>query len=582
MVRKQFVWGNAHPFFGRTERSLDRAWFFGLLIAALVLYLTDLGGLPLRDWDEGIVAQVAREIWRAPAGTQTWLHPTLAGEPYLNKPPLMHWLVAVAYAIGGVNEWTTRLPGAILTAFSVPLLYSIGRELFARRSAAVFSALVYLTLLPVVRHGRLAMLDGAIVGFFLLMLICLLRARRDLRWGLGVGIGFGLMCLTKGILGVLLAAIACLFILWDTPRLLTSFYLWLGFFLGIVPVLLWYGAQWLHYSQGLVDNLQAQSLNRIWQSVDGHRGPPWYYLLEILKYSLPWLIFLPQGLRLVWENRNLSWAKLVLLWAGGYLVVISLMGTKLPWYVFPIYPALALVVGIQLAEMWHATFPTVAPVEDKTQPRYWLAVLAMLAIVTGAGSLYFGFLSQPPEPDLQFILMAIALTMTASTILAMRRDFQFLSVLCWGCYVTLLLFVSSEHWVWELAEAYPVKPVAALIQHHTPADRVIYTSYPFHRPSLNFYSDRSVIPASPAALQQQWQMAEPYLLVDVDGLAGLQLSQVKTIGIAEKMALITRNSNSKQLPFSDTPTAEQPISLPEPPSYSESSVAGLALKGTPF
>lgn len=577
-MRKNFVWGKSDALSWRTERTIDRAWFLGLLIAALVLYLIDLGGLPLRDWDEGIVAQVAREIWLAPAGSQAWLHPTLEGQPYLNKPPLMHWLVAGAYTIGGVNEWTTRLPGAILTAFSVPLLYSIGREIFARRSAAVFSALVYLTFLPVVRHGRLAMLDGAIVCFFLLMFICLLRARRDLRWGLGVGIGFGLMCMTKGILGVLLAAIACLFLLWDTPRLLASLYLWMGFFLGTAPVLLWYGAQWLHYSQGLVANLQDQSFSRIWQPVDGHSGPPWYYLLEILKYGLPWLIFLPQGFRLAWENRNLSWAKLVLLWSGGYFVVISLMGTKLPWYIFPIYPALALVVGIQLAEMWHATFPSAAPV-DKAQPRYWLAVLVIVAIVAWAGSLYFGFLSQPTEPDLQLILIAVGLTMTVTAVLAYWRDFQFLPVLLWGCYVTLMLFVNSNHWVWELAEAYPVKPVAALIEQNTPADSVIYTSYPFHRPSLNFYSDRSVIPASSVALQQQWQTAEPYLLVNLDGLPGLQLSQIKTIGVAEGMALITRSSNSKLLPFSDMPAAKQPANEL---SYSESSVVGLTGDGAPF
>ena len=137
-----------------------------------------------------------------------------------------------------------RLAPAMLTAISVPLLYAIGRELFLQRLSAIFSALAYLTLLPVVRHGRLAMLDGAVLCFLLMMVLCVLRSRRNLRYALGAGIGFGLICLTKGVLlGLLLGAIAFFFLLWDTPRLLTSRYLWTGFAIGIFPVIAWYTAQ---------------------------------------------------------------------------------------------------------------------------------------------------------------------------------------------------------------------------------------------------------------------------------------------------------------------------------------------------
>jgi len=69
----------------------------------------------------------------------------------------------------------------------------------------------------------------------------------------------------------------------------------------------------------------------------------------------------------------------------------------------------------------------------------------------------------------------------------------------------LLLLVTSRHWVWELAEAHPVKPVAAMIQNGTPVGEKVYTSYPYGRPSLNFYSDRQVIPAATSELQHHWQ-----------------------------------------------------------------------------
>ncbi|MEO0015150.1 MAG: hypothetical protein RLZZ535_3539, partial [Cyanobacteriota bacterium] len=177
----------------------ESLWVICLLLAAVILYTSGLGNLPLRDWDEGIVAGVARNIWRAEPGSQTWLYPTINyGEPYWNKPPLIHWFIALSYRLFGISEWSTRLVPALLSACSVPLVYLIARELFPHLSTAIFSAFVYLTLLPIARHSRLAMLDGAIACWFCLAVWCLLRGRKRNSWLLGTGIALGLICLTKG------------------------------------------------------------------------------------------------------------------------------------------------------------------------------------------------------------------------------------------------------------------------------------------------------------------------------------------------------------------------------------------------
>lgn len=531
MYRKLFQLHQSKSPTYRTEILLDRLWIIGLLIAALTLYLANLGGLPLRDWDEGIVAQVAREIHNASPGSLRWLYPTLAGEAYINKPPLVHILIASTYVIGGtINEWTTRLPGAILTAFSVPILYSIGREIFPRRLWAIFSALVYLTLLPVVRHGRLAMLDGAILCFFLFTIWCLLRCRRDLRYCLGVGIGLGLIALTKGFLSLLLGTIALAFIAWDTPRLLTSIYFWTGIIIGSLPATFWYAAQLLHPNPAYVEmflnqGILNQSLKRIWDRVDNHAGPPWYYILEILKYNWPWLIFLPNGLILAWENRNLSWAKLILVWGGLYLFVISIMTTKLPWYVMPIYPALALLIGAQLAELWN--WP-----RSKPFPRSWFIVSSILVIASWVGSIYFAIFTPQLETDLALTLTAIALTMTIAIVLMFKRDLQFIIILFWGSYLTIFLLMNSDNWVWELNEQYPVKPVAQMIQKSSvPPQQKIYTSYPNFRPSLNFYSERQIIPTNKETLEQIWQeQTSPYFLLRPSFPKEINLELVKIIG----------------------------------------------------
>jgi hypothetical protein len=128
-----------------------------------------------------------------------------------------------------------------------------------------------------------------------------------------------------------------------------------------------------------------------------------------------------------------------------------------------------------------------------------------------------------------------------SAVLVSRQDPEFLAVLTWGTFVTLLLLMLSPHWIWELAETYPVKPVAALINKHTPTEAKVFTSYPNHRPSLDFYSDRPVQPASLQKLRQLWQRPkQPYLLLDADTLKSLDLDRSQTLGSTEGWTLVTR------------------------------------------
>lgn len=535
------------------DNFTDKLWMWAFLLAAVLIFGLNLGGVALRDWDEGIVAQVSREIW---GGKLNWLYPTIDSIPYLNKPPLVHWLIGLCFAVGGVSEWTARLIPAMLTAASVPLLYAIGRELFPRRSIAIFSALVYLTLMPVVRHGRLAMLDGAVLCFLVGGMWCLLRSRRDLRYALGAGIGFGLICLTKGVmLGLLLGAIGCLFLVWDTPRLLTSGYLWGGLAIGTLPVGGWYFAQWVHYGQDFINiNLISESFRRISEPVSNHKGPPWYYLLEILESAWPWQLFYLQGLRLTWENRNFPGPKLVLVWTGVYLLAISVMNTKLPWYVLPVYPAFALAVGSYLAEVWEQMWLPEEREKEPAEERFDAisllphpAVLGVLAIVAVVGCIYFSGLVRiggqirPIERDLQLMLMFVALTMTISAVLLHRKDRQFLLVLIWGTYVTLLVFVASDNWVWELAEDYPVKPIAEIVRTGTPAGQQVFTSHRLPRPSLNFYSERQVIVTDSVTLQEKWQsLPQPYFLLEKPVLKHLGLQNAEIVKTADDWVLVTR------------------------------------------
>lgn len=538
MERQTFTWGLSGSKIRRTERWIEGLWLLGLLLAALLLFSVNLATVPLQDWREGTIALVAREIATVSMESWQWLYPKLDGKPYLEEAPLLPSLIAGAYKLGGFNEWTTRLPGAILSAFSVPLLYSIGRELFPSRQSAIFSGLIYLTFLPLACTGRFAIADGTALCLVLLMMWCVLRSRRDFRTSLGAGIGLSLICFTKGIvLGLLILAIALLFLCWDTPRLLKSGYWWLGLLLGSVPVAAWYAGGVLQYGESfLTIGIDSQSLKRLWSPIEGQSSAPWYDLGETLLFSAPWLLFWPYGLRLAWEHRNWGWAKLVLIWTSVYVFAIALTLIKLPWYTLPIYPALALAGGAQLAEVWN--WPS-----RKSYPRIWSLGLMLLALGAVGISIYFGIRGSS-DRSLAVIFASLALTMAMAAVLVARRDLQFILILFWGTYISLLLFMTSPYWVWQLEAAYPVREIGAILRLRTPESQLIYASFPSERPALKFYSERQVIPASNSELKQHWEQDKhPYLLVDINTFNQLKLEPGQKIATAIGWVLITKDTN---------------------------------------
>jgi 4-amino-4-deoxy-L-arabinose transferase-like glycosyltransferase len=518
-------------------------WFWVFLVAAIALWTLSLGNVPLRDWDEASHAIVARELYR----TGNWLYLTFFGQPYFMKPPLGYWIVASSYHLfGSVSEFSTRLPVALISAFGVPLLYLVGREVFPRRLSAILSASVYLTLLPVVRHGRLMMLDGIVNTFFILLLLCLLKARKRPPWALGIGLCLASITLTKGILVFPLWAIAGIFILGDRDwSIFKNPYTGLGLLLGATLTLGWYYAQWVKYGDLFVQvHLGSQNFDRLTTAVEGNDGPPWYYLIELLKYGFPWLLFWPGGLVLAWfgqiapnppSNRphpakalfhkRESWANLVL---GGtllFLGTISLMGTKLPWYIMPLYPFFSLAVGAKLTQMARS---------HKPYSRFFVVFFGLLTVVGLGGCFYFIFAD--PQPVLMGMGCVVVATMGLVTWKLQANDSQFIPILGVGMYCTLALLMLSRSWNWELNEQFPVVRVGALIRENTPSE-IVYTSFDYNRPSLDFYSDRVVAPADLPTLAQHWQ-ARRYLLLDPEAMQTLSIPDSAIVGTAEGWTLV--------------------------------------------
>ena len=273
-------------------------------------------------------------------------------------------------------------------------------------------------------------------------------------------------------------------------------------------------------------HFQSQGLERLSQTVENNGGAPWYYLLELLKYTWPWLIFWPGGLYLAWQKRNTSWGCLVLIGTVGYLGIISLMKTKLPWYIMPVYPFFAFAVAAQLAEFWQ---------NNQRYPRFLIGFFGFLAVAGLAGCVYF--ILADPQPVLIIMGGVVALTMGIVAWYVQQNNPRFILILLLGMYLTLGLLMNSKSWVWELNEAFAVKPVAALIREKTLPNQVVYTSFAYRRPSLNYYSDRQVTPADAATLQLLWSK-QPYFLLDSTTLADLSLPDSVSLGTAEGFTLV--------------------------------------------
>lgn len=433
-----------------------------------------------------------------------WWHPTYFGAAYLNKPPLLFWLMSASFSVGGTSEVTARLPGALLAALGVPLLFLAGRQAFGRDQPAFAAAIVYLTLLPVVRHGRLAMIDGMVNTFLIATVFCLIRGFAASRWLLGAGFCLGLVALAKGVLALAFAGVLLLFVaVHRERRALASPWLWIGVVLGFLPILTWYGLQTGEIGTGFFQaHVVDQGFARVFSVVDRHDGPPWFYAAEIAKLTLPWLFLASAGVAAAVRARQQTWARLIIVAGGGFFAIISLMPTKLPWYVMPCHVFVALAAGWYAADL---------RARSSAIPRWLAWCVASCAIAGGAGLVYLWQRGAHPPPVAAGVVTVVTCVVVA--LLLARRRGAFFPVLAGGLYLALVLLVRTPDWNWEVNEAFDVRPVVDLVNTHVPPGAEVRTTFAYRRPSLDFYAGRPVMPVGPpdaAAPGGEWD----FLLVD--------------------------------------------------------------------
>lgn len=501
----------------RTEPRVPVAGLLLLWLLAVVLALSGLGDPPLRDWDEGIVARVALEISRRPWPDN--LLPDYWGEPYLNKPPGIHLAIAgliqLWRLISGAPpqalppEGVVRLVPALIATTVVPLVGLVQARLRpGDRRSVLASAAIVLTLLPLARHGRLVMLDGALLAAMTLQWWGVLsggageRAGRAaaLAGGLAAGLATSALLLLKApaALPLLLGALLLRLLERERPRTWLPPLL-LGLVLGLLPGVAWHGWHALARGGGALLMWTSQGFARVGASVEGHAGGPIPPLLEVLEGGWPWLPLWPFGIALAWRQRRRRWG----LWSLGLTLLTAALvlplRTQLPWYSLLLWPPFALVAGPALAWLIEPVAAEAPPgrLLLSAVPRFWALLGALLLLAAGLGAtvlvaslrLYSPFLA---PAGLGLLVGGLALTGAAPG----RRVGA--AALVAGFWLALWLLLCSPLWLWELNETWPVPPVAAMVQRHGAKPLALWRQG--ERPSLDWYLQRHVAAIATGAL----------------------------------------------------------------------------------
>ena len=181
-----------------------KQWVLLYAAAALVLFFRigtgDING------SEGRWLSVADEMLRS----GDWFHPTINGQPYFDKPLLSYWFIALlSKLVGGVSEWTARIPSAAAALLTLTAVISIARRLFSP-TAALAAGWVLTATYSFVYWGRLAEADMWNAAFIVAATAWYLRFREK-RSLVGYAVFWGLCAAgaqTKGLAAAIIPAAA--------------------------------------------------------------------------------------------------------------------------------------------------------------------------------------------------------------------------------------------------------------------------------------------------------------------------------------------------------------------------------------
>ncbi|MEN3363025.1 MAG: hypothetical protein V7606_299, partial [Burkholderiales bacterium] len=343
-----------------TELYKSKKIVWGLLVIFCLVWFYTLGARTLVPTDEGRYAEIAREM----ALTGDFVTPRLNGIKYFEKPPLQYWMNALTFKAFGLGEWQARLWTGLCGLFGIAMTAYAGRHVFGARIGFTAGAVLGSSFLWAAM-GHINALDMSLSAMMTLALCALLIAQRDSatprerrNWMLLCWVGMALSVLSKGLIGVVLpGAVLVLYTLASRDwAIWKRLHLGLGLMVFFAIAAPWFVLVSLQNPEFPHFFFIREHFERFTSNVHQRAGA-WHYFIPILIMgTLPWLGVLPQSL---WHDRSHEKAmrfqprKLLLVWAVFIFFFFSISGSKLPSYILPIIPALALLIACRLGSASH-------------------------------------------------------------------------------------------------------------------------------------------------------------------------------------------------------------------------------------
>ncbi|MEO6567096.1 MAG: glycosyltransferase family 39 protein [Casimicrobiaceae bacterium] len=340
--------------------SLPRSAWWLIALMATLIWFAGLDARRLQHPDEGRYAEIAREM----AVSGDFVTPRLNDLKYFEKPPLQYWAGAITFKVFGVDEWTARFPAALAGFLAVLVVGFTGAQL-AGGTAGAYAALALLGCLWHAGLAHFLTLD-AVLNLWLAVALCgFLLAQRDglapasqRRWMWVAYVAAAGAALSKGLVALVIpGATLVLYSLitrdrgpWRRLHLLSGTLIFLALTVPWVVLVARANPEFLRFFfiHEHFERFLGESHNRT--------GEWWYFVpwfaLGILPWLLVWLVTLPRSWREASVAANgFAWARFCIVWAAFIMVFFSLSGSKLPSYILPMFPALALVLGFEMTRL---------------------------------------------------------------------------------------------------------------------------------------------------------------------------------------------------------------------------------------
>ena len=322
-------------------------WILGGFVVATGLFLFfNLEARSLENHDYLRYAEIAREMIRS----GDWVVPHLNGSIFIDKPPLLFWLIAIPSSLyGTVTPLIARLPSAFSAWFGLIVMFLWAKKVYGTSRAGLIASGILFSSYQYFSQGRLAKTDMLLCLFILLCLYLFFLGhgesgkRRTLFHSLSF-LSMGLAVLTKGPFGFLIPVLMIAIFLIKERQ--SGIWVSKGFFLGYA-ILAFMVLFWIIPFIHRVGWEECIALVR-GSHILTRRAPAYFYLIEIWGQFFPWSVVLPFLFLDLWKRRNGIWRSeesLFLLWFLLLFILLTLFNYRASRYLLPALPPLAFLIA---------------------------------------------------------------------------------------------------------------------------------------------------------------------------------------------------------------------------------------------